>query len=328
MNRKSIILFIVFLIGFWILFFALQKAAIYNRTLGLVAKTWENQNGERKLVHKPYEQVDNNKMIRWDAAHYQLIKNYGYNLEKSGGDYIFAFFPLFPAIWRISNLPPIGVLFLNYLLFSLAIFILVKLFSNNKDTYNNTLLSLSLPSLIIFLIPYTEATFLIALSIGIYGFLKNKYWIFFVGFLLASTTRPCFVFLALSIIGTEFLFFLGYKKFGLYIKNVSLRIAPLIVGTGIVSAIQLMSGSKSILTFIDVQKYWNHVFSIPHQLRDWSHEGYGIHIGIFIIIIPLFVFLVKLFYKQLFNIKKPDNGINLSKEFYLIVLVMEFLVLL
>lgn len=326
MNRKSIILFIVFLIGFWILFFVLQKTAIYNRTLGLVAKTWDNQNGERKLVHKPYEQVDNNKMIRWDAVHYQLIKNYGYDLEKSGGDYIFAFFPLFPTIWKISYLSPIGVLFLNYLLFSIAIFVLVRLLSDKKDIYNNILLALSLPSLIIFLIPYTEATFLIALSIGVYGFLKNKYWIFFIGFLLASFTRPCFVFLTLSIIGTEFLFFLNYKKIVLFIKNVTLRIAPLVIGTGIVSVIQLLSGSKSIFTFLNVQKYWNHVLSIPHQLRDWSHEGYGIHIGIFIIIIPLTIFLAKQFYDQLINIKKSDNKINQSNEFYLTILSAFYLI--
>ncbi len=327
MNRNSIILFIATLLGFWVLFFALQNNSIYKRSLGLIAKNWENQDGERKLVKKPYDKLDNNKLIRWDAVHYQLIKNYGYSIEKAGGDYIFAFFPMFPLVWKISNLPPIGILFLNYLLFSLSILILVKLFSAKEDFCNNIILALSLPSLVIFFIPYTEAVFLFTISIGIYGFLKNKYWLYFLGFLLASLTRPCLVFLMLSFIGTEFLFFLEYKKFWLFVKNIILKVAPLIVGTGLVSIIQLLYGSKSIFKFIDVQKYWNHVLSIPHSLGDWSHEGYGINVGvIFIIVIPLLIILLKIFYNQFFKPKTTNSIIIPIKENYLIILSIFYLI--
>ncbi|MBE9466780.1 MAG: hypothetical protein IMY72_00500 [Bacteroidetes bacterium] len=261
------------------------------------------------------------------CKHYSRIKNYGYNTEKSGGDYIFAFFPFFPLIWKITNLPPIGILFLNYIFFSSSILILLKLFSEPKSYARNVILSLSLPSIIIFLIPYTEATFMLMVSIGIYGFIKNKYWIFFIGFLLASLTRPSFTFLLLSIIGTEFFYLIKHKKIKIGIKNTLYRISPLLIGTIIVSLIQYTQGSGDFFKFIKVQKYWNNILSIPHNLRDWSQESFGINIGvIFFIFIPLLILIFQLLYKQLKeNKKKPVLNYKSPKD-YLLILSMLYLI--
>jgi hypothetical protein len=111
--RKTIILQLITLICFWLIFLGLQNPTIYNNSLGLVSNNWQNENGERKLVNKPYEKLTNERYIQWDGEHYNRMKNHGYNIEKAGGDYIFAFFPLFPFIWKILNLPPIGIIFLN-----------------------------------------------------------------------------------------------------------------------------------------------------------------------------------------------------------------------
>ena len=65
--RKSIILQLITFIGFWLIFIGLQNQTIYSNSLGLVSKNWQNENGERKLVNKPYEKLLNEKYIQWDA---------------------------------------------------------------------------------------------------------------------------------------------------------------------------------------------------------------------------------------------------------------------
>lgn len=326
--KRAILILIITLAGFWTIFLGLQNNAIYNRTLGIFAQNWENKNGERKLVDKPFDKLTNHNYIRWDALHYHLIKESGYNIKKAGGDYIFAFFPLFPAIWRISSLPPIGILFLNYIFFSVSILILLKLFSRKEFYKRDIFISLSLPSLIIFLIPYSEATFILTATIGIYGFIRNKYWIFFIGFLLASLTRPSYTFLALSIIATEFYFLMGHKKILISLKNIFLRTLPLLTGTAIVSVIQLMQGSENIFKFIEVQKYWDNILRMPHNLRDWSHEGFSINIGVvFLIFVPLAIIFLQLCYYQLKQYKATHLTGNLdNRRSYLIILSIVYLI--
>jgi len=325
--RKTIILQLKTLICFWLILLGLQNPTIYNNSLGLVSNNWQNENGERKLVHKPYEKLTNDRYIQWDGEHYNRIKNHGYNIEKAGGDYIFAFFPLFPFIWKISNLPPIGIIFLNYLFFSVSIIILLKLLTDSKNYITNIIISLSLPSIIIFLIPYTEATFMLMTSFGIYGFLKKKYWIYFLGFILASLTRPSFTFLLLSIIGTEFFYLVKHKNIKTVLINTFLNVIPLIAGTLMVSLFQYSQGSGNMIKFIEVQKYWEHVFSIPHNIRDWSHESFAINIGIiFLIFIPLLILIAQLFYNQL-GIRGKERALDYkSPKDYLLVLSILYIV--
>ncbi len=324
--KKIIILQLITLICFWLIFLGLQNSTIYNNSLGLVANTWQNENGERQLVNKPYTKLTNNNYIQWDGEHYFRIKKHGYNVE-NGGDYIFAFFPLFPLIWKISHLPPVGILFLNYIFFSVSIIILLKLLTKSENHIKNTILSLSLPSIIIFLFPYTEATFMLMVSIGVYGFVKKKYWIFFIGFLFAALTRPSFTFLLLSIIGTEFFYLVKHKNIKTGIVNTLSRIAPLLIGTFMVSLIQYTQGSGSLFKFIEVQKYWQNILTVPHNLRDWSHEGFAINIGvIFFVFVPLLVVFFQLFYKQLIN-NKDENSLDYkSPKDYLLILSILYLI--
>jgi hypothetical protein len=324
--KKLIITQLIILVCFFLIFFGLQNPSIYNNSLGLISNNWQNENGERKLVEKPYEELTNDKYIQWDGEHYFSIKNYGYNTEKVGGDYIFAFFPLFPFIWKISNLPPIGILFLNYIFFSISILILIKTLSETNNYFRNLMLSFSLPSIIIFLIPYSEATFMLMVSISIYGFMKKKYWIFFVGFLLASLTRPSFTFLLLSILGTELFYFVRHKNIKLGFVNMFYRIIPLLIGTLIVSLIQYGQGSGEMFKFIEVQKYWDNILTVPHNLRDWSHEGFAINIGIiFLIFIPLLVLFLQLFHNQFFVDEKQVLNYKISKD-YLLILSLLYLI--
>lgn len=118
---------------------------------------------------------------------------------------------------------------------------------------------------------------MLMVSIGIYGFMRNRYWIFCIGFLLAALTRPSFTILLCSIVCTEVFFLAQHRNFKLWLANTVKRIAPLLVGTSMVSLIPYLQGSNSLLKFLEVQKYWQNILSMPHNLRDWSHEGFGIN---------------------------------------------------
>lgn len=326
--RKVIIVQLATLLCFWLVFLGLQNTTIYNNSLGLVSNNWQYEHGERYLAKKPFDKMTNKNFVQWDAVHYFKIKNHGYIVaDEERGDFIFAFFPLFPLIWKLTNLPPIGILFLNYMFFSISIIILLRLFSKPENYLTNTLLSLSLPSIMVFFIPYTEATYLLLISIGIYGFMKNKYWVYFLGLFLAALTRPSFTFLLLSILGAEFFFLLKHRNIKSGILNMIYRTIPLILGTVTVSLIQYSQGSGSFFKFMEVQKYWDNVLTVPHNLRDWSFEGFGINIGVIIFIfIPLMIILFQLFYHQLSDSKKNKKLDYFSPKDYLLILSFLYLI--
>ena len=101
--KQKIVIIILMLLGFWLIFFMLQNGKIYNNTLRHFAKNWTIENNEKILVDKPYERLTNKNYIQWDAIHYKSISENGYNVSIAGGNYIFAFFPLFPKLWEISE---------------------------------------------------------------------------------------------------------------------------------------------------------------------------------------------------------------------------------
>lgn len=284
---------------FWFLFFSFQQEKIYHNTLGKISKNWVFDGVERTPQNLPYVEFNNKNCIQWDAVFYRFISENGYDVQKAGGEQVFAFFPLFPLVWKVSMLPPVGVVFLNFILYSLAVLILLKTLSEKGNYLSDSLLSFCFPVIVCYIIPYTESLFLLFGSIGIYGFVRNKYSLFFLGFFIAALTRPTYTIILFSIIGTEFFFFLKIRDFKLLLINSLKRTAPFILGTAAVSTIQLLYGSNSLFMFIEVQKHWGHVLSIPHNLRDWSFEGFGINLGVlFIIIVPFSLIALRLFVGQ------------------------------
>jgi hypothetical protein len=324
--KSKIILLISIFSCFWIFHFAFQQKTIYSHSLGKISSNWENKDGNRILAQTPYQKINNQSLIHWDAAHYQSIKDNGYDISKAGGDYIFAFFPLFPMIWKLSLLSPTGIVFLNFLFFALSIMILLELFSPFVKKNVHLLLAFSLPSLAIFFIPYSEATSFLMLSIAVYGFMKHKQWIFVTGLILASLTRPTYTFLFLSFVGTEIFFLLGHRNLKQLLTNSFKYTFPMFIGTLLVSMFQLTQGSQRIFKFIEVQKYWENILSIPHHLRDWSHEGFAINIGvIFILFIP-FVWLLIFNGINLFKNGRNNENHTIDRKYYLTILSLFYLV--
>lgn len=202
--NKNVLVLLFILSIFWIVYLVMQNDCVYQASLGKIISEYETNNYiEQKQGMTTYDNFSNNKFIKYDTKHYFQISEHGYDIEKAEGDYIFAFFPLYPFVLKILNLSPLVASFFNYILLIVSLLILLKLFSKPQSQRSDLLIYLTFPFLVVFLIPYTEALYMFVVTIAIYGFMKNKYWIFFIGMLLAALTRPSFSILLLAFVGAE-----------------------------------------------------------------------------------------------------------------------------
>ena len=320
--KKIILILGLTMIAFIAIYGIMQNNRIYQNSLGRVIAPYEkNNNWEQTQPMTTYKKFSSQNLIQWDVVHYYQISNHGYDIEKAGGDYIFAFFPLFPAVIKILHLSPLMACILNFILFSLSILILCKLFSVPDKWQMNVLIYLTFPFLVVFLIPQNEALYMFVLTLAIYGFMKNRYWLFFLGMFLAALTRPSFSILLGAFLCTEFFFMVKEKHIINTLKNTLLRILPLILGMICVSLIQwYYLSSGAFFKFVDVQKQWGGHFGLPHFLRDWSYEGFSINIGVIcLLFMPLFVLFFQLFFQQ-FSKKRNASVFSSSKpQHYLLI---------
>jgi hypothetical protein len=239
-----------------------------------------------------------------------------------------AFFPLFPMFWKITCSSSIGISTLNYLIFIISIALLIMILLST--TVVNKLIAFSVlitvPSTIIFYIPYSESLFLFTTMLAAIGIIKKKYWLLFIGFFLLAMVRPATVFVFIAVLFAELLIFMTHKNFRLFLKEVTVKSLPFILGYFCAIYIQyLYSGSWTAL--LDARKYWHATVSFSH-FSDWSAEGFGLSIfAIFFLCIPAIGFLLSLFLfksKSIINdyIEKIKNYKNeylfLVSIFYLI----------
>jgi len=310
--KKNITICLLFFAGFWIAFIALQNEKIYFNTLGKISSNYVYlEDGMRGKEKKPYEKITNENVLNWDGVHYYSIKEDGYSIEQ---EWKFAFFPLFSYIWKLSTLSPSKVIFLNFSMFMLGLLLLAFLF---KQKWKNTLLLLSLPMFVVFLIPYTEATFFLMFSVAVWGYMKDKYWLYFAFMVLASLSRNTILLVFPAILCAEILFFISERNVWKSLFRLSMGSLPVLVGTAFMSLIQYFSGSEGFFKFIEVQKYWGHTFSLPDliNIRDWSHESFGINVPTLIMIgVPLIVYLTGIFLKQVNILKKNTDFFSFSSQ--------------
>jgi len=127
-------------------------------------------------------------VINWDAGWYNEIRQLGYVENHPMGKYAScAFYPLFPLVWKWSGLDPIGILFLNGVLFILAV---SCLFQHFRTTIWQSLLFLSTPMLLFCFLPYTEALSFFLLSFFLIYFQKRNLPFALTFLFLAGWTRP------------------------------------------------------------------------------------------------------------------------------------------
>lgn len=287
---------LMYLLLFSFTYKALETKSVYSLFSSFMP-TYENVDGNIGLTEKPFTKISDENYEIMDAAHYAYIKKNSYEIDKQNIEtqYNFAFFPLFPIIWRFfSN---IGIVTLNFFFFIASILILAYVFCKNS-IIKGTLISIALPTLTVFILPYTEGLFLFCISIALLGYKKENKYLYFTGLLLASITRPVFLLFISTAIATCIYGFLKGKKIDF--KFLALTITPFIIGTFSVALYQSQFHNESLFTFITAQQHWGTFFRIPNTINDWSNEGYGMNSWAlaFCLIFGIAIILFNFFKKQ------------------------------
>lgn len=309
---------------FGIIFISLQNETIYNYTLGQVSKNyqrlgnWNDWNIEK--VKKPYLSAESDNFLRWDASiYYNISKRMYISEEAHYGNVRAAFFPMFPLVWKITHLSPRLISLLNYLIFIFSISLLVTYLLPNGEylKWTSYILLITLPTSVIFMIPYSESLFLLFMTIASIGIIKKKYLLYFIGIVLLSMVRPATLFLLLAIVSTEIFEHINKRKTPL-LKNILLKSIPFFIGYSIVFLIQKVS-SGSWTAFLDAQKYWSGGIQKIGVISDWSVEGFGLNVfSIFFVAIPALIYIVYLASKLLLK-RSIQLNLNDSTSYLLLV---------
>lgn len=283
---KTKITFFIFIIGivYYLLFTSvfglLQKPSFYNSFFSGFMPTYEIKDNQIVSANKPFV-VAESKLYEetMDAFHYSCIKNNFYNYDPNDevSRSIFAFFPLFPVIWKLSMLSGKAVSLFNFILYIISLLLLVFTFCDSNKRMG-VLLAFTLPTLTVFFIPYSEAVFMLSISIAVYGWKRKNNKLYMAGLFLASMTRPVFILLIASCIATEIFLWLCNKKRKMNFKHIANTCLPILSGVLLVTLIQRIYHHGSLLTFIHAQKHWGTFLQIPKTIVDWSTEGYGMNV--------------------------------------------------
>jgi hypothetical protein len=279
----------------------LQNEKIYQNTLGLISSNYERKgswgNYEIGKTSRAFLPVKNENFQTWDAAIYKCISEKMYSPGNDClGNVRAAFFPLFPALWKVTHVSPIGISIINYFLFILSIALLVLFLL--KTSLSNKMIAyaimISLPSVIIFYIPYTEALFLFTMTVTAIGLLKKKYPIFFTGSFLMSMVRPATAFILIAIAFVELMNLIKNKNYRSFLKEIILKFLPFLLGYACTLFIQyLYTGSWSAM--LEAQKHWAGGIKLIKGFSDWSVEGFGLSsFSIFFVCLPAILFILSL----------------------------------
>jgi len=305
---KGILSVFVFSISVFI-YFSLQHPVIYTTSLGRISSNYCNNKGEIVQVKKPYEKIEYSNMYRWDAQLYKTIGDDGYARENVQINERFAFYPLFPFLWKISGIDSPLIFILNYFLFVIALILLSEAVKekNTPDNLFTFLLAILLPPVVICYLPYAESLFILSLVIAICGLVSRKYWLFFAGALAFSMTRPAVVIFIFALVLTDLRYFLIHRKFYFFLREVILKILPFIAGFILVTLIQY-GYSSSWTAYFEALTFWPSESGLFNKITDWSIEGFGMTVfAIFFLATPCLIYSVvwgsKVFRKDQENIK-------------------------
>lgn len=300
MTRKLFLYLFFICIGYLFVFSvtykALENATIYNKFFSFFVPTYENQNGLVYVVNKPFVHISEPGYIAMDAVHYSYIKDnlYVVDLNDIETNYNYGFFPLFPIVWKFFS--GLGIITLNYFLHFGSIVLLAFAFCRQK-TLTAIITVLALPTLTVFLLPYTEALFMFSISVALFGYKGKNKFLYFSGLIMAAATRPVFLLFLGALIATEIFQWLRNKKTDH--KHLLITSATITSVTLFVSLFQYTFHRSSLFTFMTVQKHWGTFFRLPDTINDWSMEGYGMNVGaLFFCLIFGFAILISTILKR------------------------------
>ncbi len=299
---------IVFILLFYGIFTLLQNETIYHATIGKITQTYLRLDDQWDItnVDMPYKKIDEQNLVNWDAVGYNYLK------DNAPGDtdieLSYGFFPMFSWIWKLTGISVKYIGVFNFLIFSFSLLLLLHLFlrSTGFRPYEKTILfvtCLSFPSVIIYLLPYSEAVFTTTFFLAIWGLIRRKYWIYFLFMMLAAMSRASVILVIASIIVTDLFFFLRDRSLKRLFKEVSLKLLPFIIGMLAVFTYHYIY-SGNFFKYYEVQStLWTNNLQWPTKLADWSLEGFGMNIAaIFLVTLPGLIYFFS-WYKL-----KPKNN--------------------
>ena len=313
----------MYLILFHGVFSLLQNPKVYRSTLSKISSNYVRTGdwNDGKIVKRDtvFVERSSNNYLNWDAAIYHCISDRLYKPEDSCyGKVRAAFFPAFPFIWRFSGLSPPAMATVNFLLFTLALALALSFFSSRPISENLViyLVLISLPSSVIFQIPYTESLFVMSMIVGCVGIWKGKYGLYFLCFALMAMVRPATVFVLFAVALTDLVRSIQRRSSaGEMFKSLVLRGLPFLFGYIFALGIQFYS-SGSFMSFWDAHDYWAGTVPKNWQIVDWSVEGFAMNaFAIFFVAIPATIAAIRYLSSDL---SKPKNYLLSLSVFYLV----------
>ena len=297
-----------------------QQEQVFHKTLGAISENYERvgekDNYEIQKTSKPFLKITNGNFFHWDAAIYQCISERMYTPEKACfGNVRAAFFPLFPLVWKLSCSSSIGISMINYFLFviSIAFLVVVLLKSTIADQLMVYAVLITLPSSIIYYIPYSEALFMFTMIMSITGILKRNYWLFFTGSFLMAMVRPATVFIIIAIVLADCIVYLNNKNFRSLIKEIFFKSMPFVIGYFFAIFIQYLSSGTWTAIF-EAHKYWMGGMKLIRGISDWSFIGFGLSsFALLFVCLPAISFLLYLLINR--KRKSASNFIQKLKNY-------------
>lgn len=237
--------------------------------LGLLIITYLGSLTFPLIANEGLGAIDTTRQFDFWASWAQWDGGYYYNIAKSGYSALedFAFFPLFPAVVRITSsitgltILTSGLLLANlvFLIFLYLLFILVALRFNQKIAASTLITFLFFPTTFFAVAFYSEAIFLALAALTFLALVQKKYLAAGVAISLASLTRGIGVFLIISLIYS----YLSHINFALKKVNTKmLHLVPSVFGVALYM-IYLAATTSDPFKFLKVQDLWQRSITDP-----------------------------------------------------------------
>lgn len=208
-------------------------------------------------------QLSEKGFLHFDAAWYSDIKDNGYiykeDVQSNSG-----FYPAFPYIWKVTQLSPIGISIFNAIIFFISFFFLARAF---EFSIYESLLALSVPSLMFNFLPYSEALFFLSATVLLIGLHRRNNLMLYGGLFLCCLVRPMTIVFIPVLLFVEFA---SKKEDHNGIINIIFSIMACVLPFFLVALVQhLQTGVWFAHSKAQIM-HWDHEFHIPHfPLSTW-----------------------------------------------------------
>ncbi len=315
----------------------LHQPKFYNKTLGKISYNYTNKEHRPFDIvqeKKGFETFEDDKLIHWDAVSYYCMKERLYDTSTGCDNKVRpAYFPLFPLIWKASHLSSAGISAFNYCCLILSLIILLEvLIVDSRNKWAVFLLFLCMPQDIFFIIPYTEAVFLLMFSCTVYALILGDKKLYFIAAFLAGMCRPAsLIYVIALLIYYAIIFYQANNKRAL-ILGLLFQLVPFLLAYAAVVLMQFYY-THDWIAISHAHDHWDPViYSWPKEIRDWSVESFGTSaFSICFIFIPGIIYLLYLIFTSRKNsLTEPGmfkEHVVFKKHFLLQVCLIYFTII-